>query len=641
MDHYGKARREGLREYAAAVQAHQDPYLPVLEDREPDLARLNRRSLGIQNVPLEQISGSVSQGRSYAFARNFFPLLESGSEFAGKWNRLYASVEEEGLNQPVTLLEYMGSYYVAEGNKRVSVMKCMNALDIEASVTRVIPPRTDDPENISYFEYCDFARETGLYNIFMTRPGSYEKLLSLPGVRAGSAWTEEEIFALRKAFSAFRVAYTSLGEGKRTVSTGDAFLSYLVAFDFRQIQQDDSRKTAERVRLMSRDLESRDKVQLVMEPDALSRSAPSVPLLSSLFRPARIRMAFLYTRSPEDSAWEYWHEIGRLELEKKLGDRVETAVRVISSRDQFRAAVDPLIRDGYTAFFATTPVMMNSCIEPALEYPNVHFFCCSPLSGSSNVRTYYIRFYEAKFLLGLAAGILSRNGKIGYIADFPIFGVPSAVNAFTLGARMANPEARIYLNWSSAVYFDPSRPFEDPEIRMISNRDITSPTLGSREVGLHISENGSISNIAMLIPRWGSFYQMMAEQQLAGAAPPPAARSGSTGYWWGLNSGMLDLSFSRRMDRYALRLVNELRSAMQDGRFSPFEGELRDQAGTLRCEPGQQLTPAEILCMDYLLDHVTGDLPGLNILAEYARPLVKLQGIHGELKPELSSFSWA
>ena len=176
---------------------------------------------------------------------------------------------------------------------------------------------------------------------------------------------------------------------------------------------------------------------------------------------------------------------------------------------------------------------------------------------------------------------------------------------------------------------------------MISNRDITSPTLGSREVGLHISENGSISNIAMLIPRWGSFYQMMAEQQLAGAAPSPAARSGSTGYWWGLNSGMLDLSFSRRMDRYALRLVNELRSAMQDGRFSPFEGELRDQAGTLRCEPGQQLTPAEILCMDYLLDHVAGDLPGLNILAEYARPLVKLQGIHGELKPELSSFSWA
>ena len=641
MDHYGKARREGLREYAAALQAHQDPYLPVLEDRLPDLNRLNRRSLGVQNVPLERISGSVSQGRSYAFARNFFPLLESGSEFAGKWNRLYASVEKEGMNQPVTLLEYMGSYYVTEGNKRVSVMKCMNALDIEADVTRVVPPRTDDPENIAYFEYCDFARETGLYNLFLTRPGSYEKLLSLPGVRAGNAWTEEEVFALRKAFNAFRAAYNAPGEGKKPVPTGDAFLSYLVAFDFRQIRQDGSKKTAERVRLMSRDLESRDKVQLVMEPAALAKGGPAVPLLSSLFRPSRVKAAFLYSRSPEDSAWEYWHEIGRLELEKKLGDRVETTSRIIPSRDTFRAAVEPLIKDGYTAFFATTPVMMNSCIEPALAFPDVRFYCCSPLSGSSNIRTYYIRFYEAKFLLGLAAGILARNGKIGYIADFPIFGVPSAVNAFALGARMVNPEARIYLNWSSAVYFDPDRPFEDPEIRMVSDRDITSPTLGSREVGLHISENGELSGIGMLIPRWGSFYQMMAEQLLAGSASSPAIRSASTGYWWGLNSGMLDLAFSRRMDGYALRLIHELRNAMQAGSFSPFEGELRDQAGTRRCESGQRLTPAEILCMDYLLDNVTGNLPGLNTLAEFARPLVKLQGIHGELKPELSAFSWA
>ena len=46
MDHYGKARREGLRIYSAAIQAHEDPYLPVLEETEPALARLNRNALG-------------------------------------------------------------------------------------------------------------------------------------------------------------------------------------------------------------------------------------------------------------------------------------------------------------------------------------------------------------------------------------------------------------------------------------------------------------------------------------------------------------------------------------------------------------------------------------------------------------------
>ena len=44
--------------------------------------------------------------------------------------------------------------------------------------------------------------------------------------------------------------------------------------------------------------------------------------------------------------------------------------------------------------------------------------------------------------------------------------------------------------------------------------------------------------------------------------------------------------------------------------------------------------------MDYLLDNVIGDIPGPEELREFARPLVKLQGIHGELKPQLSSFSW-
>ena len=107
MDHYGKARREGLRLYTAAIQANSDPYLPVLEDKVPNLAQLSRLSLGIMTIPLDRVVGSVSKGRSYAFTENFLPILDGGSEFAAKWDRLYESVEAEGVNQPVTALEYL------------------------------------------------------------------------------------------------------------------------------------------------------------------------------------------------------------------------------------------------------------------------------------------------------------------------------------------------------------------------------------------------------------------------------------------------------------------------------------------------------------------------------------------------------
>ncbi len=638
MDHYSRARREGLRVYQAAIQANADPYLPVLEEKVPNLSSLSRLALGIMPIPLDRVIGSVSRGRSYAFAEGFLPILEAGSEFASKWENLCESVEQYGVNQPVTVLEYMGDYYAIEGNKRISVMKHLNARDIEADVTRVYPPLSDDPEIVSYYEYCDFTKETGLYALFCSRPGSYRKLVSLPGIRAGKKWTEDEILSLRKQYHYFAENYLTVMKGKSSLRCGDAFLTYLTAFGWQDVRDDDMAKTAERIRLMSKEFELRDgRVNLVMEQE---QPAAPVPLLSALFRPSKIKAAFLFNRSIEDSAWNYWHNLGRLEAEEKLGDKLETTACIVPSRSECEEEISRLIRDGYTAIFATSPVMLNSAVEPALEHPDVRFLCCSLLSNYTNIRTYYIRFYEAKFLLGLAAGILSDNGKIGYIADFPIYGAPAAANAFALGARMVNPQAKVYLNWFSASWFNAETPFEDPEIRVICNRDITAPNHEARDYGLYLRENGEIINMATLVPRWGLFYRMMLERILNGTFNQSESRDNVTNYWWGLGSSILDVAFSSRFDPYAARTIHHFREQIRDGSFSPFEGELRDQDGILRCDADRRLTPAEILCMDYLADNIVGTLPSTDELIESARPLVRLQGIHGELKPQLSAFSW-
>ena len=638
VDHYSKARREGLRVYQAAIQANADPYLPVLEEKVPNLSSLSRLSLGIMPIPLDRVIGSVSRGRSYAFAEGFLPILEGGSEFAAKWEHLCESVEQSGVNQPVTVLEYLGYYYAIEGNKRISVMKYLNSRDIEADVTRVYPPKSDAPEIVAYYEYCDFTKETGLYSLFFSRPGSYQKLYSLPGVRAGKDWTEDEILSLRKLYHYFAENYLIIMKGKPAQPCGDAFLIYLIAFGWLDVRDDDMAKTAERIRLMSKEFELREgRVNLVMEQ--VEPAGPK-PLISALFRPSKVKAAFLFNRSVEDSAWNYWHNLGRLEAEEKLGDKLETAVRIVPSRADFEEEIAKLIKDGYTAIFATSPVMLNSAIEPALEHPDVRFLCCSLLSNYANIRTYYIRFYEAKFLLGIAAGILSENGKIGYIADFPIYGTPAAANAFALGARMVNPQARVYLNWFSASWFNAETPFEDPEIRVICNRDITAPNHDARDYGLYLRDGTEIVNIGTLIPRWGLFYRMMLERILNGTFNQAENKNDVTNYWWGLGSNILDVAFSSRFDSYAARTVHHFREQIREGSFSPFEGELRDQDGVLRCGADRRLTPAEILCMDYLADNIVGTLPSAEELIDSALPLVRLQGIHGELKPQLSAFSW-
>jgi len=142
---YSRAQKLASKAYHAAVQKGENPYLPVLDEILPDQLALTHVDLGLITIPLDRVVGTGTKGRTSAFAVNFMPLLSDGSEFAAKWESLCESVEAQGVNQPVTVLEYLGYYYVIEGNKRVSVMKYLDARDIEADVTRVYPVKNDDP----------------------------------------------------------------------------------------------------------------------------------------------------------------------------------------------------------------------------------------------------------------------------------------------------------------------------------------------------------------------------------------------------------------------------------------------------------------------------------------------------------------
>ena len=119
MEEYMQARKEGLRELSALRASGQDPALPVLSEIEPKLNHLTQVPLGLIQIAIDQIDGTVTKGRTSAFSRSFLPLLEPNSEFASKWSTLYDAIIEDGLRQPVVALEYYNRFYIEEGNKRV------------------------------------------------------------------------------------------------------------------------------------------------------------------------------------------------------------------------------------------------------------------------------------------------------------------------------------------------------------------------------------------------------------------------------------------------------------------------------------------------------------------------------------------
>ena len=141
---YRNARKKGQKYIRQRVVRGLYPKLPVLDEILPGNRQMIGKDLGLVQVPLEWVVGTVSSARAVSFAGNFMPTAEDHSEFADKWQRLCESHLEEGIREPVHVYEYMNRFYVLEGNKRVSVLKYFDAVSVPAYVRRIMPERNQD-----------------------------------------------------------------------------------------------------------------------------------------------------------------------------------------------------------------------------------------------------------------------------------------------------------------------------------------------------------------------------------------------------------------------------------------------------------------------------------------------------------------
>ena len=626
---YLQAQKKGLRLTHALQSRGEDPTLPVLSELVPELNRLTQVPLGLIQISLDQIEGTATRGRTTAFARNFMPLLDVDSEFALKWSILYDDVVENGLRDPVLAYEYYNRFYIIEGNKRVSVMRTLDAVTIEANVTRILPEPEDSERYRVYQEFLGFYADSGINFINFGREGSFERLYALLDKQPGDKWTGDEISDLESCYHRFSQAYDARTGAKPPLPVGDAFLVYLDVFGY----ADSIGKTPADFAKDIGKVWPEFVVAAANKPAALLNQPGEKQqtfLSSMLHRPPQVlRCAFLYNRSPQSSAWTYWHELGRKALEKEFGGRVETTFRENVKQKQAEAVIDSLAGEGYHVIFATSPVFLDACIRQSVAHPDVKILNCSLLASYHNVRSYYLRIYEAKFILGAIAGAMADNNLIGYIADYPIYGVPASINAFALGAQMTNPRAKIVLEWSTIAENNPEEKLAQQGVHIISNRDISAPNMESRAFGLYHEQDGHIHNLAMPVWNWEKLYQGIVRSILSGAWTDEANSNAdrAMSYYMGMSTDAIDLLCSQRLPPRVRRLVDLLHERIRAGAFLPFIGPILDQDGNVRVEADMALTPQEIIRMDYLAQNVIGRIPEIDELTDVAKVIVSLQGV--------------
>ena len=632
LEEYGKALKLGKREVVVRKAEGLYPYLEVLDDIPEAANSIMEYPLGLVQIPTDQIVGTKTEGRSQAFAANFMPILGEESEFARKWANLCESHLTEGIRDPIKAYEFMNKFYVLEGNKRVSVLKYFDAVSIPGTVTRIVPPRTEEKENKIYYEFMDFYNLSNVNYIYFSEEGRFSKLQRLLGKRPDEVWTDEDRQTFSALYSSFSAGYKAMGGNKLRITVGDAFLDFIEIHGYDEL---DKMTTSEFKETLTKSwkvfdtLADSGAVEIQMTPK--ENKKPLLQRLIPLSSPM-LKIAFVHETDPQKSGWTYAHDLGRMHLEQVFPDQV--MIQEYHLEEQSEKAAEAMIKraveDGSTLIFTTSPVLTHASIKAAMEYPDVKILNCSLLASHGFIRTYSARMYEAKFLIGAIAGAMAENSRIGYMADYPIYGTVSNVNSFALGAKMVNPRAKVYVEWTAKKNVDIYERFREQGVSYISGRDIIIPgkSQGSRHFGLFKLDEESPHNLAMPIWHWGKFYEKMIRQILSGTwKNEENSKVKAVNYWWGMSSGMVDVICSQNLPLGTARLVQLLKNTISSGEFNPFSGVLYSQEGPVQEDSNNVLTPEKIITMDWLAENVIGDIPKMADVQDKARAVVLQQGV--------------
>ena len=635
-NYYKEVLKQGLKEVQNAKASGKPAVLPALDDILPADKSTTVVNLGLVPIPIKQIVGTKTSGRSSSFAPNFMPILEEKSEFAVKWKHLCEAHLTEGIHDPIKAFEYMNRFYVLEGNKRVSVLKFFGADTIEGVVTRIMPERDGSDEVELYYEFVAFYKYSKINFVEFSKRGCYTELLNLLGKELDEEWSVDDQRTFAAAYHKFEKAYLQSGGDKlRSTTIGDAMLSYLRLYHYDELVVSDPADIKSNLKKMWEDVALKDEkepIELKTDPPEETK-APLQGLFSRVLpqpEPDVLQVAFIYDGTPTKSGWVHEHEEGRTYVQKVFEDKIDTvAYSNALDGDPYEVIVHA-IEDGCTVIFTTSPRLIQASVKAAVDYPNVLIFNCSLNLSSRYILSYYARIYETKFILGAVAGSLSDSGKLGYVCDYPIYGQIAGINAFALGAQLTNPRAHVYLEWSSVKGADEAaKALAEKDIHYISSQDTSKFLEDDRDTYGLSFVNGDVRQVLVnSVWCWGKYYEEILNRIFDKSLQAEYNSSDKAlNYYWGMSTGVVDVWCAENLQTPTRRLVDFLKESIKQNICIPFLTPLTTQSGEVIGEDSKSLTLEQIINMDYLVDNVIGEIPKYDDLSPMGKATVDTAGI--------------
>lgn len=332
--------------------------------------------------------------------------------------------------------------------------------------------------------------------------------------------------------------------------------------------------------------------------------------------PEPLKIGFVYVAPITDAGWVRQHEEGRKAVDAALGAKVKTTyVENVPEGADAERVIRDLAQQGHQLIFTPSFGYMEPTLKVAKDFPGVKFESVTGYKAAPNVATSNARYYEGRYLAGIAAGRMTKTNIAGYVAGFPIPEVLQGINAFTLGMRSVNPKAQVKVVWLNA-WFDPPREREAAMTLFNQDVDVIAFHTGSTAVMAAAQEKGRMAvayhsdmrkagpdaQIVAVTHQWGGYYTRRARAVLDGTW-----KSGNV--WGGVKEGMIRVGdFGPKVPKAVQEEVLARQKDIASGKLKPFTGPLSDNEGREVLPAKQAFTDEQILTMNFLVSGVQGKI---------------------------------
>jgi len=322
-------------------------------------------------------------------------------------------------------------------------------------------------------------------------------------------------------------------------------------------------------------------------------------------------IAFGHVGPISDEGWTFSHHQGLLAVKKALPKAKYIEVESIPySADATRTFRQFVAQNASIVFLSSEyGDLLHNVSDKA---PDIAWLECNGHSVAPNRSWYYVKHWLPTYVTGVAAGLMTKTGKLGYVGSLPVPSVYSGVNAFLMGARSVRPDATMQVILINS-WFDPQAAAQAGTALIDNGCDFLFGIMDEAAY-LQVAEKrgvpavmwntdvrryGPKSYVSSIVVNWDNFYVGQAKDRLAGTWKPGQQ------ILLDIGKGVDRDAWGASVPEAVQKKADAVRTQMLSG-YSPFVGEIKDIKGTVRVAKGQKMDDMALYNWDWPIEGVSG-----------------------------------